>query len=164
MQSFSLHTVTSNNCCRRRRICTAPSLENTVLVGVKNATVDHKRALDEYGGVLLVTIDEIDRHGMAALMPRVLAAAGQGVNGVHVHFDMDIIDGRVLGVDDTTHLGGLTFREAHLAAEFISETGLTRSISIGSVAAADSDPPLGRQATFVDGLVASLLGRKVVKA
>lgn len=139
-----------------------PSLENTVLVGVKNATVDHKRALDEYG-VLLVTIDEIDRHGMAALMPRVLAAAGQGVNGVHVHFDMDIIDGRVLGVDDTTHLGGLTFREAHLAAEFISETGLTRSISIGSVAGADSDP-LGRQATFVDGLVASLLGRKVVKA
>ncbi|MDJ0111792.1 alanine racemase, partial [Rhodococcus erythropolis] len=75
----------------------------------------------------------------------------------------DIIDGRVLGVDDTTHLGGLTFREAHLAAEFISETGLTRSISIGSVAAAASDP-LGRQATFVDGLVASLLGRKVVKA
>ncbi len=69
-----------------------PSLENTVLVGVKDATVDHKRALDEYG-VLLVTIDEIDRHGMAALMPRVLAAAGQGVNGVHVHFDMDIIDG-----------------------------------------------------------------------
>ncbi|KIM15664.1 hypothetical protein QV65_21180 [Rhodococcus erythropolis] len=112
---------------------------------------------------MLVTIDEIDRHGMAALMPRVLAAAGQGVNGVHVHFDLDIIDGRVLGVDDTTHLGGLTFREAHLAAEFISETGLTRSISIGSVAGADSDP-LGRQATFVDGLVASLLGRKVVKA
>lgn len=138
-----------------------PSLENTVLVGVKNATISHKRALDEYG-VLLVTIDEIDRHGMATLMPRVIAAAGQGVNGVHVHFDMDIIDGRVVGVDDMQHQGGLTFREAHLAAELISETGLTRSISIGSTADEDSDVN-GRQARFVNGLLASLLGRKVVK-
>ncbi|MDQ3157856.1 MAG: hypothetical protein M3Q98_14240, partial [Actinomycetota bacterium] len=50
---------------------------------MRNVSVADKRLLDEHG-VLLVTIDEIDRHGIAALMPKIVPVAGQGVVGVHV--------------------------------------------------------------------------------
>lgn len=137
-----------------------PSLENTVLVGVKNASLEDKTKLDQYG-VSIATIDEIDRHGMAQLMPKIVAAAAQGVGGLHVHFDIDVMDGRELGMDDPAQLGGLTFREAHLGMELISESGLLQSVSLGSLAAAADST--GRQARFINGLLASLLGRKVVR-
>jgi len=71
------------------------------------------------------------------------------------------MDGAELGVDDPARPGGLTFREAHFAMELISESGLLQSVSLGGVAvAADGS---GRQARFINGLLASLLGRKVVK-
>ncbi|BAK75936.1 alanine racemase domain protein [Pseudogulbenkiania sp. NH8B] len=137
-----------------------PSLENTVLIGVRHTSLEDKALLDDYG-VRLITIDEIDRHGLASLMPKTIAAVGQGVVGLHVHFDIDVMDGRDLGRDDPTHLGGLTYREAHFAMELIHESGLLQTVSLGGLSAeADAG---GRLARFVNGLLASLLGRKVVK-
>lgn len=143
-----------------KRIKRGPSLENTVLVGVKHASLEDKKTFDEYG-VHVVTIDEIDRYGMASLMPRIVAAATQGVGGLHVHFDIGVMDGRELGQSDPAQLGGLTYREAHLAMELIHEAGLLQAVSLGGLRfAQDQD---GHMARFVNGLLASLLGRKVVK-
>ena len=78
---------------------------------------------------------------------------------VHVSFDMDVLDPAVAPGVGTPVRGGLTYREAHLALELVSESGLAGSLEMVEV-----NPILDRENTTAltaVELVASALGKTI---
>jgi arginase len=84
--------------------------------------------------------------------------AGPGF--VHVSLDMDVVDPDVAPGVGTPVRGGLSYREAHLAMELISESGLATSLDVVEV-----NPILDREndtAKLAVELVASGLGARIL--
>ena len=78
---------------------------------------------------------------------------------MHVSFDMDVLDPVVAPGVGTPVRGGLTYREAHLALELVSESRLAGSLEVVEV-----NPILDRENTTAltaVELVASALGKTI---
>jgi arginase len=81
-------------------------------------------------GIRFFTMREIDERGLAACMDEALAIARQGSGGYAVTFDVDVLDPGDAPGSGTLVRGGLSYREAHLAMEKISEAGGMRSLEV----------------------------------
>ena len=92
--------------------------ENVVLVGVRDLDMQERRLLRE-ARVHVFTMHDIDRRGMADVMMDAIMLAGQDVDGIHVSFDMDVLDPNEVPGVGTPVPGGISYREAHLAMELI---------------------------------------------
>ncbi len=120
---------------------------------------DGERKLLREAGVRVYSMSEVDRIGIERAVRESLdRIAGGGF--VHVSLDMDVLDPDVAPGVGTPVRGGLTYREAHLAMELVSESGLAGSLEVVEV-----NPILDREnttaATAVE-LVASALGATII--
>lgn len=106
--------------------------EHTVLVGIRNLD-DIEKQLVRDSKVHVFTMKEIDRHGIALVMERALALAGQGTGGIHVSFDLDVCDPAIAPGVGTAVKGGLDYREAHVVMEMIAESGRLTSLDLVEV-------------------------------
>ena len=70
-------------------------------------------------GVTIFPIDMIDELGMAEVMRRAMAVAGEGTKGIHLSFDVDAITPEAAPGTGTVVHSGLTTREAFLAVDAI---------------------------------------------
>jgi arginase len=102
------------------------------LVGARDIDPQEQLALRD-SGVRIFTMHEIDRRGMAAVMEQAIAAITSGTAGFHVSFDLDVVDPRQAPGVGTPVLGGISYREAHLAMELLAQTGGIRSIDLVEV-------------------------------
>lgn len=139
----------------------APVVEgrHAVLVGARTLD-DGEKALLKQTGVTVFTMTEIDKYGMREIMERALQIAGADTAGVHVSFDVDVIDPAEAPGVGTPYPGGLTYREAHLAMEMANESGVLRSFEVTEV-----NPILDREnrtAQVAVGLAGSALGRRIL--
>jgi arginase len=78
----------------------------------------------------------------------------------HVSLDMDALDPEVAPGVGTPVRGGLSYREAHLAMELVSESGVASSLEVVEV-----NPILDREnetAKLAVELVASALGASIL--
>ena len=102
---------------------------------------------------------EIDRIGIEAAMREAIdRVAGPGF--VHVSLDLDALDPDIAPGVGTPVKGGLTYREAHLACEDLSESGL-----VGSLELVEVNPILDREngsAAIAVELAASALGQSIL--
>ncbi len=101
-----------------------------VIVEPANIAVVGARDLDERERVLLrqtvVTVlatEQIDRIGMYRAMQQAIEVAARGTDGIYLSLDLDALDPVYAPGVGTPVPGGLTYREAHLACELVSETG-----------------------------------------
>ena len=94
----------------------------TVLIGIRNLDELEKQRIRD-AGVEIFTMKDIDRHGVAVVMKRALAIAGEDTLGIHVSFDLDVCDPAIAPGVGTPVKGGLDYREAHLAMEMIADSG-----------------------------------------
>lgn len=78
-----------------------------------------ERVLLKEAGVNVFTMHDIDRRGMSAVIDRALELISKGNDGIHVSFDMDVLDPREVPGIGTPVPGGITLREAHLAMELV---------------------------------------------
>lgn len=71
----------------------APGLraENVVLVGLRSVDDTEVDAIRE-SGVTTFTMSDIDEHGITEIVEEALDIATDGVDGIHVSFDMDWLD------------------------------------------------------------------------
>jgi arginase len=106
--------------------------EHTVLIGIRNLD-ERERELVRASGVHVFTMTDIDRQGMAAVAERALALAGTGTAGIHVSLDLDVCDPSIAPGVGTPVRGGLNYREAHLAMELASASGLLTSLDLVEV-------------------------------
>ncbi|WP_077624006.1 arginase [Sediminibacillus massiliensis] len=132
--------------------------ENIVLVGSRS--LDHgEKELIEEKGIKVFSMHEIDRMGMSAVMEEVIDYFKDRVDGVHLSLDLDGLDpGDAPGVG-TPVIGGLSYRESHLAMEMLAEADIITSAEFVEV-----NPILdekNKTATIAVGLMGSLFGEKL---
>jgi arginase len=128
------------------------------LVGVRSLDDGERELLKELDACVF-TMSDVDRLGVERAVRDALAhVAGPGF--VHVSLDMDALDPDVAPGVGTPVRGGLSYREAHLALELISESGLATSFDVVEVnPILDRENETGRLAVE---LVASGLGARIL--
>lgn len=105
---------------------------DVVLLGLRDLDRQEKAAILD-SGVHAFTMKDIDERGMAAIMREAINLATRNTDYLHVSFDIDSVDPRVAPGTGTTVVGGLTYREAHLAMEMIAESGALTSLEMVEV-------------------------------
>ncbi|HXF86102.1 MAG TPA: arginase [Anaerolineales bacterium] len=103
---------------------TPPVLDprRVAILGARDLDPGEKRLLKE-AGVMVQSMEQIDRIGMVAALEKAIERVTRDVEGIYLSFDMDALDPRHAPGVGTPVNGGLTFREAHLACEVIAESG-----------------------------------------
>ena len=130
-----------------------------VQVGLRDLDQEEKRRLRE-SEIHTYTMSDIDRRGMADVLEEAIRLATEGVDHLHVSFDIDVLDPSVAPGTGTAKKGGFTYREAHLALEMVAETGLLRSFELVEV-----NPVLDKQnmtAQVAVGLITSAMGKRIL--
>lgn len=92
------------------------------VIGARDLDPGEKRNLRE-AGVMVMSMEQIDRFGMTAALEKALERISRDVDGIYLSFDMDALDPEHAPGVGTPVTGGLTYREAHLACELAGETG-----------------------------------------
>ncbi len=128
------------------------------MLGVRSLD-DGERALLSELDVRVFTMSEIDRVGVERAMREALAFL-DGTAFLHVSVDLDAVDPLVAPGVGTPVPGGLSYREAHLALELVSESGRLDSLELVEV-----NPILDRAnetAALAVELAASALGARIL--
>jgi len=118
-----------------------------------------ERDLLRQAGVRVYTMSDIDRRGMAAITREAIARVSEDTTGLHVSFDVDVVDPSEAPGVGTPVPGGVTYREAHLAMELVAESGRLRSLDVVEV-----NPILDREnrtAVLAAELVLSAVGKTI---
>ena len=139
----------------------APKFEpkHCVLIGARNLDAQ-EQTLVKNSGINVFTMRAIDEQGMRAVMEKSLTLACDGTAGFVVSFDMDVVDPDEAPGVGTAVLGGITFREAHLAMEMISDSKKMLSLEIVEI-----NPIIdtaNKTAILAVGLATSALGKRIL--
>ena len=102
---------------------------NIALIGVRAIDDQEKKMLKKCGAHVF-TMADIDKYGMKDIMKMALDIVTNGTKGFHVSLDLDAINPNEAPGVGTPVYGGLTLREAHLAAEMIAENNNLLSAEI----------------------------------
>lgn len=133
--------------------------KNSVLIAARDLDPLEQKLLNE-SGVTVFTMKDIDEHGMAAISYKAIQIATDGVDNLHISFDIDSLDPTVAPGTGTRVIGGLTYREAHLLMELVHDTGKLVSFDMLEV-----NPTLdvrNKTAELAVGLIGSALGSKII--
>jgi arginase len=101
----------------------------SVLVGIRDIDEPERDIINETG-ITAFTMRDVDHLGMARVMDLALSAMGSDVAGIHLSFDLDVLDPDIAPGVSTPARGGLNYREIQHALSLLAETGLVRSIDI----------------------------------
>jgi len=132
--------------------------EHLALIGAREIDPAEREALRR-SKVRVATMTDIDEKGIRRIMEETLDAFS-ACEHVHVSFDMDSVDPKEAPGVGTSHPGGLTYREAHLAMEMVAASG-----RLGSLALVEVNPILDIQnmtAKLAAELGASALGQTIL--
>ncbi|MDI6813795.1 MAG: arginase [Desulfitobacteriaceae bacterium] len=132
--------------------------KNTVIIGARDFDLEERELLHQ-SQITVFTMSDIDQLGMKEVVTRGLEIAGRGTEGVHISFDLDVIDPAEAPGVGTPVAGGITYREAHLAMELVAESGLLLSLDMAEV-----NPILdiqNRTAELAVGLICSAFGKRI---
>jgi arginase (EC 3.5.3.1) len=105
-------------------------------------------------------MQEVDRLGMPKVMEETIQYFKNRTDGVHLSLDLDALDPMEAPGVGTPVVGGLSYRESHLAMEMLHESGLVTSVDVVEV-----NPILderNRTGTLAVELIESLFGKKIL--
>ncbi|GBF74296.1 arginase [Paenibacillus sp. 598K] len=132
---------------------------NLVIIGARELD-PAEREIIKSKGIACYTMHEVDRQGIQTIVEEALKIAGDGTDGIHVSFDLDVLDPLEAAGVGTPVPGGLNYREAHFACELLAESHKVTSVEIVEVnAQLDHDR---RTARLAVELVASLFGKRIL--
>jgi arginase len=132
--------------------------ENIVIIGARSLDPG-ERALITEQGIKVYTMHEIDLHGMPQVMGEAITYLKQRTDGVHLSLDLDGLDPSEAPGVGTPVIGGLTYRESHLAMEMLAEADILTSAEFVEVNPILDDK--NKTATVAVGLMGSLFGEKL---
>lgn len=92
----------------------------TVLIGVRDLDPGEREILKK-SATTVFTIRDVDERGMRDVVTEAIKIAGDGTAGLHVSFDLDVVDPEDAPGVGTALWGGISYREAHLAMEILCE-------------------------------------------
>ena len=133
--------------------------ENIVIIGAR-ALDDGEKVLIREKGIKVFTMHEIDRLGMTKVMEETISYLKEKTDGVHLSLDLDGLDPIDAPGVGTPVLGGISYRESHLAMELLAEANIITSAEFVEV-----NPILdekNKTATVAVALMGSLFGDKLL--
>jgi arginase len=132
---------------------------NTVLIGIRDLDPGERDTLKK-SGVTVYTMRDLDERGMRDVVDEAIRMAGDGTAGIHLSFDLDVVDPEDAPGTGTPVWGGITYREAHLAMEMLSDRAQIVTIDLVEV-----NPVLDTQnmtGILAAELAQSLLGKRIL--
>ncbi len=132
--------------------------ENVVVIGARSLDKGEKEFIRQKG-IRVYTMHEIDRLGMSKVIEDSLHYLQERTDGIHLSLDLDALDPTEAPGVGTPVIGGLTYRESHLAMEMIAEANVLVSAEVVEV-----NPILDEKNKTADlavGLIGSLFGEKL---
>jgi arginase len=133
--------------------------ENVVIIGAR-ALDEGERVLIKEKGIKVYTMHEIDRVGMTKVMEETIDYLKARTDGVHLSLDLDGLDPSECPGVGTPVMGGISYRESHLAMEMLEEAGMITSVEFVEV-----NPILdekNKTASVAVELMGSLFGEKLL--
>jgi arginase len=131
---------------------------NVVVVGARELDEGEKLLMKE-AGISVFTMAAIDRLGIHDVMREAIDIASAGTRGVHLSFDLDVIDPQFAPGVGTPAPGGLTVREAHVVMELIATSN--RLVGIDVVEVNPILDVMNRTGELAVDLILSALGKRV---
>jgi arginase len=132
--------------------------ENVAMVGIRSIdSVERKRVRDS--GITVHTMREIDEQGISAIAHQVLEQFAH-LERIHVSFDLDSCDPSFASGVGTPVKGGLSYREAHLLMEILSDSNKVYSMDVVEI-----NPILdshNQTAETAVEMILSLLGKQIL--
>ncbi|MBL8722576.1 MAG: arginase [Planctomycetes bacterium] len=102
---------------------------NVCLIGIRD--IDQtEREIVKRSGIHAYTMRDVDERGMRAILQESIGFANDGTAGFHVSFDLDGMDPRDVPGTGTPVKGGISWREANLLMEMVSDAGRMTSLEI----------------------------------
>ncbi len=132
--------------------------ENVVIVGARSLD-EGERILIEEKGMKVFTMHEVDSMGMPKVMEETIQYLKDRTDGVHLSLDLDGLDPNEAPGVGTPVMGGLSYRESHLAMEMLYQSQMITSAEFVEV-----NPILdekNKTASVAVGLMGSLFGEKL---
>lgn len=133
--------------------------KNCVLLGIRDLDPEEKKLITK-SGVRYFTMRDIDEKGIQKVMREAIQIAGRGGKKIHVSFDVDVMDPAFAKGTGTPAPGGLSYREAHLAMEMVSDSGQLQSFEMVEVNPLLDDQ--NKTGELAVGLIASALGKRII--
>lgn len=133
--------------------------ENVVIIGARSLD-EGERILIKEKGIKVYTMHEIDRLGMTKVMEETINYLKEKTDGVHLSLDLDGLDPHDAPGVGTPVMGGISYRESHLAMEMLQEAQIITSAEFVEV-----NPILdekNKTAICAVGLMGSLFGEKLL--
>jgi arginase len=133
--------------------------ENVVIIGARSLD-EGERILIKEKGIKVYTMHEIDRLGMTKVMEETIDYLKEKTDGVHLSLDLDGLDPHDAPGVGTPVMGGISYRESHLAMEMLQEAQIITSAEFVEV-----NPILdekNKTAICAVGLMGSLFGEKLL--
>ena len=139
----------------------APKVQptNTVLIGCRDLDPGERLTLKKLG-VTVYTMRDIDERGMRDVVDEAIGLASDNTAGVHLSFDLDVVDPEDAPGTGTPVWGGITYREAHLAMEMLADRAQIVAIDLVEV-----NPVLDSQnmtGILAAELAQSVLGKRIL--
>lgn len=132
--------------------------ENIVVIGARDLD-DGEKELIKKENIKVYTMHEIDRMGMPKVIEETISYLKERTDGVHLSLDLDGLDPSEAPGVGTPVIGGLSYRESHLAMEMLYESNIVTSAEFVEV-----NPILdekNKTARLAVGLIGSLFGEKL---
>ncbi|TRM11219.1 arginase [Lentibacillus cibarius] len=132
--------------------------ENIVIIGARSLDPGEKELIQEKG-INVYSMHEIDRMGMSQVVTEAINYLRERTDGVHLSLDLDGLDPEEAPGVGTPVLGGLSYRESHLAMEMLAEADMITSAEFVEVNPILDDK--NKTASQAVGLIGSLFGEKL---
>lgn len=129
-----------------------------VIIGARSLDPGERELIQEKG-IKVYTMHEIDRIGMTKVMEEAIEYLKQRTDGVHLSLDLDGLDPSEAPGVGTPVIGGLSYRESHLAMEMLAESDMITSAEFVEVNPILDDQ--NKTAEIAVGLMGSLFGEKL---
>lgn len=133
--------------------------ENIVIIGARSLDDGEKKLIKELG-IKVYTMHEIDRLGMTKVMEESIEYLKDRTDGVHLSLDLDGLDPHDAPGVGTPVLGGISYRESHLAMEMLEESKFITSAEFVEVNPILDDK--NKTASVAVALMGSLFGEKLI--
>jgi arginase len=136
------------------------SEDNVVLVGLRSLDEGERQSIRD-SDVTAFTMSDIDARGASAVVQEALAIATDGSDGLHVSLDLDWLDPTEAPGVGTPVRGGVSYREAHIAMEYVADN----RAALRSMEVVEVNPILdehNQTAQLACELVASAFGERIL--
>lgn len=102
---------------------------NVCILGAKDIDREEREFLAREG-IVMFTLSDIEKDGMVRVFEKAMRIISDGTDGVHVSFDVDVLDPVIAPGTGIVSRGGLSYREITFIMEELGKSGAITSFDI----------------------------------